>query len=98
MPSLENTSASKPSSTRPLMTWTRCTPGVAGGGGVPRLGKHLRRKPGLLRQQRVQVRHEHLPDELALMHQSRRCVVMKINLVAFNASATATATLSELTR
>ena len=34
---IENTSASSPSSTRPLMMWTRGTPGLARGNGVERL-------------------------------------------------------------
>ena len=52
----------------------------------------------LLRQQRLQVAHQHLANQLALADTIRPCVVMKISLVALSASATATATLSELTR
>ena len=41
---------------------------------------------------------QHLANELALVNAMPSCVVMKISLVALSASATATATLSELTR
>ena len=46
--------------------------GVAGGGGVLRLGEHLRRETrAVLLHELVQLRHEHLPDQLARGRSSR---------------------------
>ena len=98
MPSLENTSASKPSSTRAVDDMDARHAGLAGGGGVDGLGEHLGHEcPASVRQHRFEVgdgiwRITWSPTRMPSW------VVMNISLMALSASATASATPSELTR
>ncbi len=67
MPSLENTSASKPSSTLPLMTWTRGMPALHAATACSALDSSSGAMSFFcMRQHRFQIRHQHLPDEPAL--------------------------------
>ena len=64
-PSLENTSASNPSSTRPLITWTRGIPALHAATACTALETVSGAKfPSLRRHHLLQVRHQNLADEL----------------------------------